>query len=146
MNIWTGGTFDLVHPGHAHLFRECGRLARVQGVGQLGHVTVAVNTDEFVARFKGPPVQSVADRMTMVAAMRWVNEVQINPGGDDQAELILLAHADVIVIGDDWKGRDYLSQLCITQRWLDDHGIAVRYVKRLPELSSTQLKALIRAT
>lgn len=146
MNVWTGGTFSLIHPGHAHLFRECQRIAQSDGAPWAGRVTAAVNSDAFVERYKGEhPVQTLAQRSEMVAAMRWVNQVQVNDG-TDQPELILAAHTDVIVIGDDWAPpRDYHAQLQITQRWLDHYRIGIVYVPRVGGLSTTQLKALVRS-
>ena len=135
MNVWTGGTFDLLHPGHIHLLREC---------FWLGHVTVAVNTDEFVGKFKAPPVQKLHQRLAMVQAVRYVDRVQENPGGDAQPGLILQAGAKLIVIGDDWKDRDYLSQLCISEDWLEEHDIRVRYIPRISGYSTTELKAQVR--
>ena len=135
MNVWTGGTFDLFHPGHAHLLQEA---------SEIGPVTVAVNTSEFAARFKAaPPVQSCWDRLQIVQACRWVDKLQINDGSD-QGALILEAKARSIVVGDDWKDRDYLGQLGITEGWLAGHEIHIVYISRVGNYSSTQLKASIR--
>ena len=135
MNVWTGGTFDLLHPGHIHLLHECAKR---------GRVTVAVNTDEFVAQFKDPPVQSLGERLTMVGAVRFVHKVQVNPGGKEQARLILEAHTNLIVVGDDWEDRDYAGQLGVTNDWLANHGLRVEYFPRIPGYSSSDLKAVIR--
>lgn len=144
MNIWLGGTFDApIHPGHVALFKEAHRLSLTMGPTRW--VTVAVNSDDFVGRFKPRPVQRLHDRMTMVAAMRYVNEVQVNDG-TDQADLILQAEARIILVGDDWAPpRDYLGQLGIDQAWLDRYDINVVYLPRVGGLSSTGLKEQIRA-
>lgn len=142
MNVWIGGSFDAIHPGHAALFHEAGQIARSRG---FPWVTVAVNSDAFIARFKPAPVQPLHDRMAVVAAMRWVNEVQVNDG-TDQAGLILQADARVILVGDDWAPpRDYLGQLGITQEWLDRYDIRVQFLRRIGGLSSSKLKQQIRA-
>lgn len=140
INVWTGGTFDCLHPGHVHLFKMCDSLTR-----HGGKVTVAVNSDEFVEAYKGThTVQNLNDRVTMVAAMKFVDEVQINMGGYTQADLILKSGADIIVIGDDWQDRDYHAQLGITQRWLEENNITIEYVKRVGDFSSTEFKRTIR--
>src|ERR1700748_241721 len=96
-NVLTLGTFDLLHPGHLHLFRACERLA------DGGYVTVAVNADTFVETYKGrSPVQSGWERSTMIKAIRHVNRVIMNPGGQYQPILIDRVAPDLIVIGDDW--------------------------------------------
>lgn len=144
MNVWIGGSFDPIHPGHVALFKEAHRLAAT--MGQTRWVTVAVNSDDFIGRFKPRPVQRLHDRMAMVAAVRYVSEVQVNDG-TDQADLILQADARYILVGDDWAPpRDYLAQLGIDQAWLDRYGIKVIFVPRVGGLSSTALKEKIRAS
>lgn len=107
-------------------------------------VTVAVNSSEFIGQFKSRPVQSLDERLAMVKAIRWVNQVQINDGADQPA-LIMAADTDVILVGDDWKDRDYHEQLQVTQQWLDRKNIVIRYLPRLGGYSSSSLKAAVSA-
>lgn len=145
MNVWTGGTFSLLHPGHVALFQECARLAGLASMRPGRMVTAAVNTDDFVEAYKSErPVQTLEERRTMVSAIRWVNQVQDNDGYD-QPGLILAADTDLIVVGDDWQHRDYLRQLDISAEWLNKHHIDVQYVPRVGGLSSTELTSRIRA-
>lgn len=146
-DVWIGGTFDTIHRGHVHLFRTASRLAWNHESGYFGRVIVAVNTDEFVEKYKGRrPAQCLADRVATIAELRSVTEVQVNHGGDTQRELILASGAGIIAVGSDWAPpRDYLGQLDIDQAWLDKHQIRVEYVPRLPGYSSTALKHQIRA-
>lgn len=139
-SVLTMGTFDLLHPGHVHLFRNCQKLAN------SGTVTVAVNDSDFIAKFKGrAPVQSLQERMTMVSAIRYVTDISVNYGGPEQPVLIHQVDPDLIVIGDDWQDRDYLGQLNIDQAFLDRRGIEVVYVPRIGGLSSTELKGRVRS-
>ena len=49
--VYTGGTFDLFHRGHANFLRQCKEIG--------DHLTVSLNTDEFIYRYKGTyPVMS----------------------------------------------------------------------------------------
>lgn len=138
-NVWTGGTWDLLHPGHVALLRQCAHIAAG------GRVIAAVNSDRFVLRYKQRgPVQNLTERLQMVSAVRYVDDVQINEGGDTQPGLILDAATDVIVVGDDWKHRNYHAQLGITGDWLTEHDIYVTYVTRADGHSSTALKERIR--
>lgn len=143
MNVWIGGSFDLLHVGHLALFEEADRLAALPGIRPGRMVTVAVNTNEFIARFKNPPVQPLDDRLAMVKAIRWVNQVQINDG-QDQPGLILAADTDIILVGDDWAPpRDYPLQLDTDLGWLDKQHIDIRYLPRVGGHSSTRLKATV---
>ena len=42
--LYTGGTFDLFHYGHANFLKQCNLLA--------DEVIVSLNTDEFIKKFK----------------------------------------------------------------------------------------------
>jgi len=80
--VYTGGTFDLFHAGHSFFLRRC---------SELGRVTVALNTDEFIEAYKGkPPVISYADRAEVLMSCRYVDSVIPNIGGTDSKPSIEL--------------------------------------------------------
>ncbi len=138
--VLTMGTFDTLHPGHLYLFEQCRRIA-----GEGGRVVVTVNTDDFVAKYKGkPPVQPEDDRLAMVAAVRNVDHVYFLDQ-QDAKPTIQSVHPDFIVIGMDWAPpKDYYGQLMVSPSWLFELGIGLIYLDRLGEHSSTNLKAKIR--
>lgn len=137
MRVLTLGTFDLIHAGHIGLFAQCRDIA-----GKHGQVVVAVNTDDFVREYKGhPPVIPLVHRIAVIAQLRQVDTAHPNPGGTAQPDLIADVSPNVIVIGDDWADRDYLTQLNITQDWLDTHNITVQYVPRTGTYSSSQIRS-----
>lgn len=136
MRTLTMGTFDLLHPGHLHLFRWCRRLA-----GEGGEVVATVNSDEFVASYKGrAPVMGQVDRRELVRALAEVDRCYIHMHGEDAKPTISLIKPGIIAIGADWRDRDYLGQLGVTQDWLDERGIVVVYVPLLAGHSSTALR------
>lgn len=133
--ILTLGTFDLTHPGHVGLFKRCRALA-----GDLGSVIAAINTDDFIARYKGrPPVLNYLERSAIVSAIRYVDAIRPNDG-TNQPALITEIHPTMIVIGSDWATKDYYGQLGITQDFLDAADITMTYVPRTGEWSTTELK------
>lgn len=139
MIVLTIGTFDMLHPGHLDLLRACRGIA-----GPHGQVVVAVNPDAFVERFKGRrPVQPLADRMEMLRACTGVDAVVVNLGEAQASTVIDVVRPDTLVIGDDWKDRDYLGQLGIDRDWLADRGLRIYYVSRDRPHSSTSLKAAV---
>lgn len=139
VRVITLGTFDLMHVGHVSLFQAC------RALGNVKHLTVAINSDDFVKRYKGAaPIQNIGERLLMVSACRYVDATQVNYGGEHQSRCIIDSKADIIAIGDDWKDRDYLGQLGITTRWLIEHQVEVVYIPRFEGFSSTELKQRIK--
>jgi glycerol-3-phosphate cytidylyltransferase len=142
-NIYTGGTFDLFHEGHIELLRSCKKLA-----GD-GKVTVALNTDEFIERFKGnKPVQSFRERKLMLESCKYVDYVIENIGEEDSKPTIVEAckngRIEVIAIGSDWAGRDYYGQMGFTKEWLDENDLILIYVDRRTGMSTTRIKEKLR--
>ncbi len=132
LKVYTGGTFDLVHSGHVNFLRRC---------AEIGTVTVALNTDEFIQSYKGkPPVMSFHERYEVLSELRCVTEVIPNYGGADSKPAILEAEPDVIAIGSDWARRDYYKQMGFDQEWLDTWSISLMYIPYTKGISTTELK------
>jgi len=135
LKIYTGGTFDLLHAGHVELLRKC---------KELGEVTVALNTDDFIENYKRkPPVMTYQEREAVLLACRYVDRVIPNHGGLDSKPSILAVKPDLIVIGSDWAKKDYYKQMQFTTDWLDQHGIGLAYVPYSWGISSTEIKRRI---
>lgn len=133
--VLTIGTFDMLHPGHIELLEGCRALG--------DEVYVAVNRGEFVQRFKGrEPVIPLWGRMLMLKSLRQVDHVLVNMGDEQASKAIAAVGPQVIAVGSDWQGKDYLRQLGVTERWLDERGITVVYVPRTTEFSTTHLREL----
>lgn len=132
LKIYTGGTFDLFHAGHINFLRECSKL---------GEVWVSLNTDEFIAAYKGkPPVLSYQDRFAVLEACRYVDCIVPNEGGADSKLSILSVKPNIIAIGSDWARKDYYKQMGFDQDWLDDHRISLMYIPYTAGISSTEIK------
>ena len=130
--VYTGGTFDLPHPGHYRL---------LQRAAQFGKVVVALNTDEFIYKYKGKtPALSYAEREEILLACKWVDRVIPNIGGEDSTISIDLVKPDYIIVGSDWARKDYYKQMGFTQDWLDDRGIGLIYVPYTKNISTTEIK------
>lgn len=129
----TLGSFDPLHAGHLGLFAQCRRIA--------DELVVAVNCDQFILTYKGHlPFMDHDGRMALIGALSMVDDVRLNLGDEFQATLIDEVAPDVIVVGEDWAKRNYLTQLNITQEWLDRRGIQLVYVPRTGDWSSSALK------
>lgn len=134
--VYTGGTFDLFHSGHANFLKQC---------SELGRVVVSLNTDEFIATYKGkPPIMDYAERKAVLESCRFVDEVVPNEGGSDSTIAITKVFPHIIAIGSDWAKRDYYKQMGFSQDWLDERGISLLYIPYTLGISTTKLKARIR--
>lgn len=132
LKVYTGGTFDLFHRGHAQFLQRC---------ADFGDVIVSLNTDEFITAYKGkPPIISYEDRKAVLESCVWVDEVVPNTGGADSKQAILQVQPDVIAIGSDWARKDYYKQMGFSQDWLDDNEIMLLYIPYTEGISSTEIK------
>ena len=137
--VYTGGTFDLFHAGHVNFLKKCKDIA-----GISGRVVVSLNTDEFIKEYKGkPPIVNFFDRMAVLKACRYVDQVVANSGGADSKPTISEINPDIIAIGTDWARKDYYKQMQFTQDWLDEKNISLIYIPYTKGISSTEIKQRI---
>jgi rfaE bifunctional protein nucleotidyltransferase chain/domain len=107
---FTCGSFDLMHPGHAHYLslarRRCDRLL------------VAVNSDASVRRYKNPlrPINSERDRMYVVAALESVDAVTVLEE-DRPLSLLLRWKPDLYL-----KGGDYQAASLRSAKAVEEYG------------------------
>jgi glycerol-3-phosphate cytidylyltransferase len=128
---YVGGTFDLFHAGHVRL------LSRAS---EIGPVTVSLNRDEFVARYKRQPVMSLAERFEVVASCMFIDHVIVNMGDEDSRPAILAAEAGIVAYGDDWDRPHILAQMGLTDRWLRSNQVELR---ELPYTTSVSTSIII---
>ena len=136
--VYTGGTFDLFHMGHVQLLEGCKKIA-----GPSGWVVVALNEDEFVEEFKGvKPTMSLEERMAVVSACKFVDEVVVNSGRQDSKVTINKnGPVDFVAIGDDWAPpKDYYAQMGFSKEWLNSKGITLVYIDRNTGMSSSLIR------
>lgn len=115
--IMTNGCFDILHPGH---------IDYLQKARQLGdRLVVAVNSDESVRNLKGDsrPINTLADRMLMLAALECVDWVV--PFIEETPER-LYCHVlpDTIVKGGDYKPENVAGGECVKNNGGDVQIIA----------------------
>jgi glycerol-3-phosphate cytidylyltransferase len=126
--VITYGTFDLLHYGHINL------LKRAKALGD--YLIVGLSTDEFNWNQKHKKSYfSYEERKSLLESIRYVDLVIPEENWNQKRTDVKEFHADVFVIGDDWKGKfDFLK----------DEGVEVVYLERTPEISTTQIKAELK--
>lgn len=133
---YCGGTFDLLHPGHVEFLRWAKSRYEV--------VVVALNTDEFVARYKGFPVQSFEERKCMLESCRFVDKVVENTFGEDSKPTVLSVRPTHIVNGSDWNRERLMQQMSLTESFLSTEGIEIILCTKPRGQSTTELKRRVR--
>ena len=135
--LYTGGTFDLFHAGHVKFLERCSQVA--------DEVVVSLNTDEFIAAYKGKsPVMTYQERLTTLAGCRYVDRVIPNVGGADSKVAIDRVRPDIVAIGSDWARKDYYKQMQFDQDWLDERNISLIYIPYTDGISSTDIKSRLK--
>ena len=95
--IITFGTFDLFHEGHLSIIKR----AREMG----DRLVVGVSSDAFnVHKKQKAPIISEKNRMDIVGAIKYVDEVFLEESMELKQHYIDTYKANVLVMGDDWKG------------------------------------------
>ena len=69
--VYVDGCFDMMHSGHMNAVRQAKLIADSVG----GVLVVGVHTDLEIEANKGPPVMRDDERLQLVAAVKWVDEL-----------------------------------------------------------------------
>jgi D-beta-D-heptose 7-phosphate kinase/D-beta-D-heptose 1-phosphate adenosyltransferase len=101
--VMTNGCFDILHAGHVQYLEQAKSLG--------DKLVVAVNSDDSVARLKGPerPINSLEQRMAVLsglASVDWVIPFGKDSVDDTPAELIKELLPDILVKGGDYTAED----------------------------------------
>ena len=127
--VWCIGSFDILHPGHIELFKVGASLGK--------KLIVATDTDEKIRKDKGAfkPVNNLCDRISMLQAIKYIDEVLYFNDRKELEGLIKLYMPDILLLGDDWKGGDVVGK---------EYAREVRFLPRL-NYSTTDIIKKIRA-
>ena len=114
---FTCGSFDLLHAGHVLMLEEAKE--------QCDHLIVAVQSDPSVDRpGKNKPIQSYQERITVVGAIKWVDELRFYDTEADLLKLLKEIMPDIRVVGADWQGKEFTGHELDIQVYFNsrDHG------------------------
>jgi choline-phosphate cytidylyltransferase len=126
--VVTFGTFDLFHYGHLRL------LLRAKALGDK--LVVGVSTDALNLEKKGrKPITHETHRKAIVESLKCVDAVFDEHSLDDKVRYLKEHSANVLVMGDDWKGKfDNIAS---------EAGCSVIYLERTPYISTTEIISII---
>ncbi|KAG4068249.1 hypothetical protein HA402_007769 [Bradysia odoriphaga] len=112
--VWVDGCYDLTHFGHANMLRQAKSLGT--------KLIVGVHSDEDIRRVKRPPVYSLSERVKMVKAIKWTDEVVEAAPYKTTIATINQYNCDVAVHGDDKtteNGEDTYNAVKVAERYAE---------------------------
>ena len=130
----------MLHYGHISFLKKCREIAGDD------LIYLALNTDEFIERFKGKkPVMNYEERKRVIEELDIVDLIVPNVGEEDSKKTIndlekTEIPVQMVVIGSDWHAKDYLKQMGFTWEWLRTKDICLCYVPYTLGISTTELK------
>jgi ethanolamine-phosphate cytidylyltransferase len=88
-----------MHAGHYIALRQA--KAMFSGLGVRTVLVAGVHTDRSIIEQKGPPVMCQSERIDLVEACKWVDEVVVIPEYIIDVKLLDSMHCDFVAHGDD---------------------------------------------
>jgi len=127
---FTCSTFDLLHPGHILMLKDC--------KNHCDYLIVGLQIDPTIDRpnSKNKPIQTLEERFLMINSIKYVDEVRIYSTEKDLIKLIKNINPNIRIIGSDWKS----SQDKITGFDL----VPIYFHSRNHEYSTTNLRKRIK--
>ena len=123
----TFGTYDLFHIGHLNIIKRAKELC--------DYLVVGVSSDELnFSKKQFYPIFKLKDRKIIVESLKYTDKVFTEESLEKKREYILKYKADLLIMGDDWKGKfDEFKDIC-----------KVVYLPRTKDISTTLLKVKIK--
>eukprot|EP00930_Biecheleria_cincta_P087929 TRINITY_DN77168_c0_g1_i1.p1 TRINITY_DN77168_c0_g1~~TRINITY_DN77168_c0_g1_i1.p1 ORF type:complete len:409 (+),score=55.42 TRINITY_DN77168_c0_g1_i1:33-1229(+) len=101
VRIFLNGCFDLMHVGHFNALRQAKSLFIQRGFKKVVMVA-GIHSDAAIARQKGPPMMTDEERIAVLRATKWVDEiVTALPYVSMSAKMADILHVQWICHGDD---------------------------------------------
>jgi glycerol-3-phosphate cytidylyltransferase len=120
--VITFGTFDVFHVGHVNV------LERAKAFGS--RLIVGISSDHLNYKKKNRnPIFCEKQRMKIISSLHCVDQVFLEESLELKGDYIKKYEADVLIMGDDWKGKfDHFEDLC-----------EVIYLPRTEGVSTTEI-------
>jgi|TARA_B100000287_G_scaffold331414_1_gene316256 glycerol-3-phosphate cytidylyltransferase len=130
---FTSGYFDIMHPGHVMMLKECKRYCDYLIVGVNEYKTKTKQPD---GREKNEPIWTPKERLTMVESCRFVNEAFLYDGEKELYDYLFNNddRIDVRILGDDHRNKPFTG---------DDLKIDIMFNSRNHNYSTTNTIAKI---
>ena len=128
----TFSTFDLLHAGHIAMLREAKSVC--------DHLICGLQVDPSYDRIdKNSPVQTLVERYTQLAAVKYVDEIITYQSEADLLDIITMYPIKVRILGDEYRDKDFTGKDECRKR-----GIQLYFNKRDHRFSSSDLRKRVQ--
>lgn len=125
---FTASAFDLLHSGHVAMLREAKSVC--------DYLICGIQVDPTIDRpEKNKPVQTIVERYTQLAAVKYVDEIIPYCTESDLLDIINMYPINVRIIGEEYKTQDFTAK-----ERCRELGIDIHYNKRNHRFSSSGLR------
>lgn len=129
---FTASTFDLLHAGHISMLREAKE--------QCNYLICGLQVDPSIDRpEKNSPVQSLVERYTQLAAVKYVDEIIPYSTEEDLLDILNMVNIDVRIIGAEYRDTTFTGRATCSQR-----EIEVYFNKRDHRFSTSDLRKRVQ--
>jgi glycerol-3-phosphate cytidylyltransferase len=129
---FTASAFDLLHAGHVQMLRDAKE--------QCDYLICGLQVDPSLDRpEKNRPIQSVVERYTQLAAVKYVDEIIPYVTEGDLEDILTMYHIDVRILGEEYRDKEFTGKDICRKR-----DIELYFNKRDHRFSSTSLRLAVR--
>ena len=129
---FTASAFDLLHAGHVQMLRDAKE--------QCDYLLCGLQVDPSLDRpEKNRPIQSVVERYTQLAAVKYVDEIIPYITEGDLEDILTMYHIDVRILGEEYRDKEFTGKDICRKR-----DIELYFNKRDHRFSSTSLRLAVR--
>jgi glycerol-3-phosphate cytidylyltransferase len=125
---FTASTFDLLHAGHVAMLREAKE--------HCDYLICGLQVDPAIDRpEKNSPVQTIVERYTQLAGVRYVDEIIPYESEKDLEDILEMYPINVRILGDEYRNKDFTGKEICKRR-----DIHLHFNKRDHRFSSSGLR------
>ena len=125
---FTASTFDLLHAGHIAMLREAKSVC--------DHLICGLQIDPSIDRSeKNSPVQTVVERHSQLAAVRYVDEIVPYATEEDLKDILEMYPINIRILGEEYRTEDFTGKDICKKRDIELH-----FNKRDHRFSSSGLR------
>lgn len=125
---FTASAFDLLHAGHIAMIRDA--------KSQCDWLICGLQVDPSYDRIdKNKPIQSIVERYTQLAAVKYVDEIVVYATEEDLVDILQMYPINVRILGDEYRNKDFTGKDECRQL-----GIDLYFNERNHRFSSSSLR------